>query len=106
MNYSADHVQGPKLLECQTCVFLDTAICVNQLAVRLQHENYLGNEIHKLLELLFRALARRDISNGGRDNYAILGLQRAEADLYGKLRSISPDSIQFLTITHWAYPRL
>src|SRR6266478_3289965 len=39
MNYSSDHVQGPKLLKCQTCVFAGDTICVNRLAVRVEHHN-------------------------------------------------------------------
>jgi hypothetical protein len=37
---------------------------VNPLAVRSHHYNHLGNEIHKLLELLFRTLALGDIDHG------------------------------------------
>src|SRR5258708_7667489 len=39
MNYPADHVQGPKLLMCQSCVFAGDTICVNHLAVRVENHN-------------------------------------------------------------------
>src|SRR6266567_1909354 len=39
MNYPADHVQGPKLLKCQTCVFAGDPICVNRPAVRVEQHN-------------------------------------------------------------------
>src|SRR6266403_4916778 len=39
MNYPADYVQGPKLLKCQTWVFASDTICVNHLAVRVEHHN-------------------------------------------------------------------
>ncbi len=63
MNYPADHVRGTKLLKCQTCVFAGDTICVNRLAVPVQHDNYLGNKINELLKFLFRTLTLGDVDH-------------------------------------------
>src|SRR6516164_3744084 len=52
VNYPTDYVLGPIFIERQTGVLEGDTIGVNPLAVRLQHNDQLGNEINQLLKFL------------------------------------------------------
>ena len=74
MNDAADYVHGAILTERQTGVLTGDTICMDDPAFGRQHDNNLGDEIHKLLKFLFRTLPPGNISDRSRDNDAVLHL--------------------------------
>jgi hypothetical protein len=51
-------------------------------------------------ELLFGPLLLADVAHGGRDEHALVGLERAEADLDRELAPIPPKSVELELCTH------
>jgi hypothetical protein len=57
-------------------------------------------------ELLFRFLSFRDVADRAHRYFAFAGLQRAEADLDGELRSVFALAVELETGSHGARPRV
>ena len=69
VNHPTDYILGPIFIERQTGVFEGDTIGVNPLAVGLQHNDQLGNEINQLLKFLIQRVkfARGFVEDGSEE---------------------------------------
>src|SRR5215831_1985051 len=79
---------------------------MNPVAVGPQHHKDAWHKINELLKLLLGALTLGDVPDSRGDQRALFCLERTEADLDGKLPSVSAPSVQFLTLAHRPHARL
>src|SRR5208337_1941733 len=84
-----------KLFKRKAGVFPFSLVGKKRSPIRVENVDLLGNGIDKLPKfrfalpnLFFRPFALGDIANGAGNQHALLGLQRAETDLYRKLAAI------------------
>src|SRR5208283_2807270 len=102
-----------KLFERKAGVFPFWLVGKKRTPIRVENVDLLGNHIDKLSKLLFalpdlffRPLALGGIRNVDRNQYTLLGLQRAQADFYRKLMSVLMQAVQFQPRSHWSCARI
>src|SRR5436309_3052897 len=78
----------------------------DDLALSIDDDNGIGCGFQQTPELLFGALALRDVANSSGDQGCLLRLERAEAHFHGKLRPILALTVEFRPLTHGANPRI
>src|SRR5208337_3176665 len=113
MKDSVNCLFGLSLLRSKAGVFQLSPVRKKRTPVRVENKDLLRNHIDELSKLGFALpnlflgpLSVRDVANGAGNQHALLGFQRAEADLYWKLPPILVQAVQFQPRPHWPRARV
>ncbi len=78
----------------------------NDVSLAVDDDDRVGSGLEQAPEFLLRLLAFADVADRAHHERAFLGLQRAQADFYGKLRAVLAHAVELQAHPHCAGPRL